>query len=138
MTTHTSDSVEGLRRLSGVLASRDDDGLESVMHHAAERCSSDAVEEVILQSYLFLGYPIALNAMARWRAISGAHPPEDAAVDRDTWLQRGQAGCASVSGGPSQRPPANGRRSIVWFGPMPSPDKCVSVNTAKSSEKLLW
>ena len=110
MTTHTSDSVEVLLRLSAVLASRDDDELESVMHHAAERCSSDAVEEVILQSYLFLGYPIALNAMARWRAISGAHPPEDAAVDRDTWLQRGEEVCASVYGGQYQRLRANVRR----------------------------
>ena len=63
MTTHTSDSVEVLLRLSAVLASRDDDELESVMHHAAERCSSDAVEEGILRSYWFLVYPVPLNAV---------------------------------------------------------------------------
>ena len=103
------DSLEALVRLSAALASRNDGELESAMQVAAERCGTDAVEEVILQSYLFLGYPIALNAMARWRAISGARPPEDAAADRDTWLERGEAACGSVYGGQYERLRANVR-----------------------------
>ncbi len=104
------DSFEVLVRLSAALASRNDEELESAMRVAAERCGTDAVEEVILQSYLFLGYPIALNAMARWRAMSGARPPEDAAADRDTWLARGEEVCGTVYGGQYQRLRANVRR----------------------------
>ncbi|HAC06658.1 MAG: carboxymuconolactone decarboxylase family protein [Gemmatimonadetes bacterium] len=110
MTTPAPDSLEVLLRLSAVLASRNDEELDSTMHVAAERCGTHAVEEVILQSYLFLGYPIALNAMARWRAISGVRPPEDAAADRDEWLERGQEVCGSVYGGQYRRLRANVRR----------------------------
>ena len=103
------DSLEVLIRLSAVIASRRDEELESVMRVAAERDATDAIEEVILQSYLFLGYPIALNAMARWRAVSGVGPEEHAAVERDTWLERGEEVCRAVYGGQYARLRANVR-----------------------------
>ena len=96
-------SLEVLIRLSAVIASRSAEDLESVMRVAAERGDEDAIEEVILQSYLFLGYPIALNAMAQWRAVSGAGPREHAAVQRDTWLERGEEVCSAVYGGQYER-----------------------------------
>ena len=110
MTAPTSDSLEVLVRFSAVLASRRDEEVESALRAAAERGGTKAVEEVILQSYLFLGYPIALNAMARWRAVSGARSPEQAALDRDTWLERGEEVCGSVCRGQYQRLRANVRR----------------------------
>jgi len=33
------------------------------------------VEEALLQSYLFVGYPAALNAFALWRQLSGRPAP---------------------------------------------------------------
>ena len=33
------------------------------------------VEEVILQSYLFAGFPRALNAAREWRRVSGVAAP---------------------------------------------------------------
>ena len=110
MTALASDSLEALVRVSAVLASRRDGELESALQVAAERGSTEAVEEVILQSYLFLGYPIALNAMARWRVVSGAHSPKYAAVDRDAWLERGEEVCGSVYRGQYQLLRANVRR----------------------------
>lgn len=113
MTTSTShafeDSLEVLVRLSAALASRREDQLESVMRAAAECGDSDAIEEVILQSYLFLGYPIALNGMARWRAVAGAGSREHVAVERDLWLQRGEEVCSAVYGGQYERLRANVR-----------------------------
>ncbi len=103
------DSLEVLLRLSAVIASRRDEELESVMRVAAECDATDAIEEVILQSYLFLGYPIALNAMARWRAVSGASPGQHAAVERDTWLERGEEVCRTVYGRQYSRLRANVR-----------------------------
>ena len=111
MNTWTShafeDSLEVLLRLSAALASRREDQLESVIRVAAERGDPDAIEEVILQSYLFLGYPIALNGMARWRAVHGASSGEHVAVERDMWLQRGEEVCGAVYGGQYERLRAN-------------------------------
>lgn len=63
------------------------------------------VEEVMLQSYLFAGFPRALNAMREWRRISGAVAPAvDADADvrqpgnADAWHARGEVTCAAVYG----------------------------------------
>ncbi len=58
-----------------------------------------AVKEALLQGYLILGYPVALNALARWREISGrpaSAPPED---DWTGLPQRGADVCRRVYGG---------------------------------------
>jgi 4-carboxymuconolactone decarboxylase len=62
------------------------------------------VEEVILQSYLFAGFPRTLNAAREWRRVSGVTAP---AVDADAedpanasaWLARGEVTCSAVYGG---------------------------------------
>lgn len=59
------------------------------------------VEEVILQTYLFAGFPRALNAAREWRRISGRAAP---VVDRDAIdvpelrRERGEGTCATVYG----------------------------------------
>jgi hypothetical protein len=35
------------------------------------------VEELLLQSYLFCGFPRTLNAMREWRRVSGAPAPAE-------------------------------------------------------------
>lgn len=67
------------------------------MDAAAGRAGTEA-EEVLLQSYLFLGYPVALNALGLWRRRTGRPAPEpldEAGVD---WLERGRAVCRRVYG----------------------------------------
>jgi 4-carboxymuconolactone decarboxylase len=59
------------------------------------------LEEALLQSYLFLGYPAALNAFALWRDVSGRGPGP--AVDADpedwaAWEVRGEQVCRRVYG----------------------------------------
>jgi 4-carboxymuconolactone decarboxylase len=63
------------------------------------------VEEVILQSYLFAGFPRTLNAAREWRRISGTvAPSSDADADATvtgaplSWRARGEATCATVYG----------------------------------------
>ena len=63
------------------------------------------VEEVILQSYLFAGFPRTLNAAREWRRISGtAAPVEDSDADVgipgtvDRWRARGEITLAHVYG----------------------------------------
>ena len=61
-----------------------------------------SVEEVILQSYLFAGFPRGLNAAREWRRISGcaapAVDPDPAHLTPESWRARGEATCAIVYG----------------------------------------
>lgn len=63
------------------------------------------VEEVILQSYLFAGFPRTLNAAREWRRISGRPAPlSDADADATVpgmpgdWRARGEITCSTVYG----------------------------------------
>jgi len=68
---------------------------------AARAVRPEWAEELILQSYLFVGFPRALNAMRAWRKASGRAAPR-ADADPDTgaaaWRARGEATCATVYG----------------------------------------
>lgn len=59
----------------------------------------EPAEEVILQSYLFLGYPVALNAFGLWREISGMEPGRPTGEDWEAWANRGAVTCETVYGG---------------------------------------
>lgn len=69
--------------------------------------SPEMVDEVILQSYLFAGFPRALNAARMWRAASGVRAPssDDLASSRhvDQWERDGEATCAVVYGASYER-----------------------------------
>ncbi len=61
----------------------------------------ELAEEVLLQSYLFLGFPVALNSLGLWRRRTGRPAPEPgvmdpAARDPDRWLERGEEVCRAV------------------------------------------
>jgi 4-carboxymuconolactone decarboxylase len=78
---------------------RDPDGLRQAMERCVSLADPAWAEEVILQSYLFLGYPIALNAFGAWRELSGR--TEEGAVqdDWDGWIEKGEEVCRTVYGG---------------------------------------
>ena len=57
------------------------------------------VEEVLLQSYLFLGYPIVLNAFALWREITGREAEGEVPDEWVAWEERGEGVCRTVYGG---------------------------------------
>jgi 4-carboxymuconolactone decarboxylase len=59
------------------------------------------IDELILQSYLFSGFPRALNAAREWRRVAPAATPGESASDparAREWLDRGEATCAAVYG----------------------------------------
>ena len=74
--------------------------MRAVMSEAMDEVDPVAVEEIILQSYLFAGFPRALNAARAWRAASGRPAPaEDLDVaDLTVWRARGEETCAVVYG----------------------------------------
>lgn len=73
--------------------------LEAALEGAAREAAPDRVEEVLLQSYLFLGYPAALNAFGAWRRISSRPAGGPSGGDAARWRERGEEVCRRVYGG---------------------------------------
>lgn len=98
------DETARLVAVAAVIASADESGMRAGLRSAVGFVRPAWVEEVILQSYLFAGFPRALNAMRLWRAASGLPAPETdgdtdgAAADEGGWFARGEATCATVYG----------------------------------------
>jgi 4-carboxymuconolactone decarboxylase len=92
-----------LVEISAALAARDDFRLDEALRRASEGGAKQVeVEETLLQSYLFLGYPAALTGIARWREIAGPPPAESDALaspeQLDEWTERGTRVCERVYG----------------------------------------
>src|SRR5438270_6473966 len=85
--------VRHLVRIAGAIAGSPEGQMRSTMSDAIDEVDPDAVEEIILQSYLFAGFPRALNAARAWRAVSGRAAPADAetATGKDPARWRTQA-----------------------------------------------
>src|SRR6266436_9732111 len=61
------------------------------------------IEELLLQSMLVVGYPLALVAFAAWRGVGGPAPVEGGAEDLahanwESWAARGETVCREVYG----------------------------------------
>lgn len=96
-----------LAELSAGLAAADVGELEPLLRRAADEAGPAAVEETILQSHLFLGFPAALRGMRVWRRLrEGGGPdgdeagpaPEPAPEEPDRWEARGEEVCRRVYG----------------------------------------
>lgn len=123
------DGVAALVRVSAALAVGDRVVLAAALDRAAALAEPVEVEEVLVQSYLFLGYPAALNALALWRergwrgaaegaakgmareGVAPAAVAQEGAVEMAVaepgsgggewarWRARGEVVCARVYGG---------------------------------------
>ncbi len=96
---------KGLRhlvRIAGAIAGSPEGQVRSLMSEALDEVDPVAVEEIILQSYLFAGFPRTLNAMRVWRSVSKrpapAREPAESASYLDTWRERGEETCEIVYG----------------------------------------
>ncbi len=96
---------KGLRhlvRIAGAVAGSAEDRVRSLMSEALNEVDPVAVEEIILQSYLFAGFPRTLNAMRVWRSVSKRPAPPreraESSSDLDTWRDRGEETCEIVYG----------------------------------------
>ena len=88
--------------VAAVISGGSESAQRGILRRALPVVRAEWVEEVILQTYLFAGFPRALNAMRLWRAISGLPAPQ---TDQDTdenscadWKERGLATCSAVYG----------------------------------------
>jgi 4-carboxymuconolactone decarboxylase len=97
------DETRRLIRLAAVVAVGSEADVRATLADTVERVDPDWVEELILQSYLFSGFPRALNAAREWRRASGRPaPPDDNDAQAETragaWRERGEQTCATVYG----------------------------------------
>ena len=99
-----TDGDRALIRISGALASGDEAALADALSHGREVAEDSKVEEVLLQSYLFLGFPVSLNGMAAWRRLTGRDPSGPTALDYPLWGERGRDVCGAVYSGQYERP----------------------------------
>lgn len=101
-TLHALDSeTASLVRLAAVLAGGSEADVRAELSMVHGVVNPIWIEEVILQTYLFAGFPRALNAARDWRRISGRSAPTPAADEEREMLdftQRGEATCATVYG----------------------------------------
>jgi 4-carboxymuconolactone decarboxylase len=100
----------GLRhlvRISGAIAGSPEGQVRTVMSDALESVDPIAVEENILQSDLFAGFPRALNAARAWRAVSERPAPEvdseSLVANLDMWRDVGERTCEIVYGDSYER-----------------------------------
>ena len=93
-----------LVRLSAIITGGSEGALRPVLLAASQGVPRVWVEELILQSYLFAGFPRALNAAREWRRVSGDPAPsagDDPGTDYtlvDRWREEGEETCAAVYG----------------------------------------
>ncbi len=103
-----SEALRALMALCAALGARNKAALTITMDQAAANTDPVDVEEALLQSYLFVGYPVALQALGMWRERTGHEAAaEPANEDRTTWRARGEAVCSQVYAGQYDRLRAN-------------------------------
>jgi 4-carboxymuconolactone decarboxylase len=102
MISNLDASTRGLVRIAAVIAAGDEKKMRAVMEEHVDAVDPVEVEEVILQSYLFAGFPRTLNAARIWRTVSGQPAPDDdpdaLALNASEWVRQGEATCAIVYG----------------------------------------
>jgi 4-carboxymuconolactone decarboxylase len=91
-----------LVRLSAIITRGSEAELRAGIADVREGVPAEWVEEVVLQSYLFAGFPRGLTAAREWRRISGREAPiTDEGADYgnvDEWRAEGERTCARVYG----------------------------------------
>ena len=96
------DATRALVRLAAVVSGGTEQAIRDEMSSAHGHVEAAWVEELLLQSYLFAGFPRALNAMREWRR----YEPEVASPepsDPETARADGAATCSAVYGSMYER-----------------------------------
>jgi 4-carboxymuconolactone decarboxylase len=97
-----SDSMRALVRIAAAVAGAPLAFTRRVMVEAVGVVQAPAVDEVLLQSYLFAGFPRALNALRVWREVSGEPAPVDDPATTpplpDVYRLQGEEACRTVYG----------------------------------------
>ncbi|MBA2670509.1 MAG: carboxymuconolactone decarboxylase family protein [Gemmatimonadetes bacterium] len=108
-----SGSRAALVRVSASIASRNRASRDAALCMALTTADGSEVDEVILQSHLFVGFPDALEAMVRWRELGGSGTPDPYPEASELWRSRGERVCSDVYGANYEKL----RRNVVSLHP---------------------
>ncbi len=102
-TALTPAEASALARLGAAAAAGDDDRLRSVFAEARGHVSPGDIEEILLQTYLFAGFPRAINAFFAWQGWAAREgltreTRDGEAPDPEGWRNRGEELCRVVYG----------------------------------------
>jgi 4-carboxymuconolactone decarboxylase len=96
------DEERALIRLAAVIAAGSEADIRTELARVQQDVRVQWTEEVILQSYLFAGFPRTLNAAREWRRVSGRPAPVADEGERldlaEAWQRQGEETCAIVYG----------------------------------------
>lgn len=99
---HLDDETVALVRLSAAIAGGTEAEMRVAVAEAAPIVRDVWADELLVQSYLFAGFPRMLNALREWRRVSGRPAPAADEGERDDlvaqWRERGEATCRAVYG----------------------------------------
>lgn len=95
-----SPAVRALIALCAAVGARNRAALSTAIDTAAEQADVGEAEEALLQCYLFVGYPVALQALGMWRERTGIAAPAKARPDDQKQRRaRGEQVCETVYAG---------------------------------------
>jgi 4-carboxymuconolactone decarboxylase len=98
------DATRRLVCTAAVIAAGDELAIREALAEASGTVRREWVEELILQSYLFCGFPRSLNAMREWRRLTGERTDSRAEPgDMEEWRRRGEETCRLVYGAMYER-----------------------------------
>ena len=93
------DATRSLVRTAAVIAAGDELAIRAALADASATVNVVWMEELILQSYLFCGFPRSLNAMREWRRLTGERAvPRSETAGVEEWRRRGEERCRIVYG----------------------------------------
>ena len=95
--TRLDDATRALVRLAAIITAGDERAVRDAL--ATTNAPAEWIEELVLQTYLFAGFPRALNAMREWRRVHPERAADDSLGTVDQWRERGTVTCAAVYGG---------------------------------------
>ena len=93
------DPTRALVRVAAVVTTGTESEVRAALSDASRNVPHPWIEELLLQTYLFAGFPRALNAFGEWRRfVPVPHEPVAPTPDVKTWIDRGTATCRAVYG----------------------------------------
>ncbi len=104
------DATQALVRLAVVVSAGTDQAVTDAIARARGVIPAVWVEELILQTYLFAGFPRALNAMRAWRRVVQEPAAPDSIGNFHVWRALGEETCETVYGAMYERLRENIRR----------------------------
>lgn len=96
--TELDESTRALVRLAAVLAGGAEDAVRGELQRTSSIAPSHWIEELLLQTYLFAGFPRALNGMRMWRRISPRAVADTQAIGETNAREAGERTCRRVYG----------------------------------------